>query len=231
MLDEQFGGKPRRRSVSGFFGAAVGWIAWIGWIGIGACDRDDSDPPGQSDTEADASSGEAPGESSGGGANGEPAECDVAAGEGACAELDVCDVFDCGGKTAPFNHYGCPRVPCSADADCGEGERCFAVALDTGCRAAPTCAAVGDSCECGMGELACAGTNEAHCLPVGFYPESGDCEVEALACEELAARAEAVETARQLREAANEGELVDALVACATRIESAQRECPEGGVR
>jgi hypothetical protein len=195
---------------------------WLFAVAASACDRSgdgmagDSEPAGTDDV------------SSGGADTGDPAEpaqCDVALGAGACAAIDPCEAFECGGKTAPFNHYGCPRVACTADSECGGGERCFAVALDTACRAAATCEDDDGTCTCGAGELACIGTAEAHCLPIEFYPATGDCEVEGLGCEELSARAGAVEAARSQREGAGHTELAAALAACADAIEAASAAC------
>lgn len=216
-MDAKIGVRPWVRAA-----VTNGVGGWLLVVAAAACDDGGDAMAGGTEP---ASTGDESTGATGSGDAAEPSQCEVALGAGACAAIDPCDEFDCGGKTAPFNHYGCPRVPCTSDAECGGGERCFSVALDTACVADATCEAVDGTCTCGAGELACAGTARAHCLPIEFYPASGDCQVEGLACEELAARADAVEASRSQREDAGHTELAAALAACAEAIEAASAAC------
>jgi hypothetical protein len=204
------------------------WIS-CGLLAAVACDADD-DAGDAGDTSGaavdDAGGDPSPVDDEGGG--GEPMGCEAPLGEGACASVTICDVFDCGGKTAPFNHFGCPRATCIADADCGGGERCFALALDSSCPAAAgACGEVEGACTC-EGADACGAVATANCLPVEFYPAAADCEVAGLTCDELDARAAALDEADAAFQAEGAVQLVAEVAGCRARIDEAHAECAAG---
>ncbi len=215
--------RPRRAVVS----ILVGWM--FGGA-VAACDAEPSAPV--DDTGGDANEAPEGGSSGDDGAaaadGGEPMGCEGPLGEGACADVTICDTFDCGGKTAPYNHFGCPRTSCTSDADCGGGERCFAVALETDCRAETgACADVDGTCTC-EGATSCAGVTQAHCLPTEFYPASEDCGLAGLDCEQLTLRLGALDEAAAVYADIAGADLATQLAACRDRVVEASADCGGG---
>jgi len=145
-------------------------------------------------------------------------------GEGACAEGGLCDVYDCGGAAARFNHFGCPRIPCERDDDCPSDEACFVLAFDRTCEASRTdCYETDDgACTC-AGTDDCSGVVDAHCLPTEFYPPAGYCDPSAWSCDELPAWIAALNLAAEPRVGTPLG---DALEACSTEASAAAVACP-----
>ncbi|MEM6993671.1 MAG: hypothetical protein AAF721_24370 [Myxococcota bacterium] len=188
------------------------WL--VGCAGVPACERDDASQDVDDVMTED---------------QGEPMGCEDALGSGACASLTICDVFDCGGKAAPYNHFGCARTPCLADSECGSGERCFAVALESGCRAETgACTDQAGTCEC-AGAESCGGVVEAHCLPVGFYPASEDCQLADLSCDALQTRLTGLDQASAAFEAVDASQLIGELATCRDRVVLAQSTCDDAG--
>ena len=146
------------------------------------------------------------------------ADCE---GEGACAGGALCDVYNCGGRPARFNHFGCARVPCETDEACPVGEACFALAYDRICEPSSTrCFEEDEACVCEATDD-CGGSLDAHCLPTEFYPPSDYCRVDAFDCDTLGDWAAALRGAAQAKPA-----LAPALEACAESADVALAECP-----
>ncbi len=214
--------------------ARCGFVACIGLMGAmlpGGCVGSDDGSGGEAPADVATSTGEEGDAADNGDATGngdsEAMGCEAPLGADACAALTVCDVFDCGGKAAPYNHFGCPRTACATDDECGADERCFAVALETGCRAETgPCADEAGACVC-EGAESCEGVSESHCLPVGFYPATEDCIVDGLDCDALALRRTGLEAALAVHEAAGHTQLAAELTTCGQRLASAAAECPE----
>jgi hypothetical protein len=207
--------------------ARAGWALAAALWGVGACDRGDTSADGADTDPGEPADGGSGGAGSDGAAAdpGEPMNCEAPLGAGACGELTICDVVDCGGKTAPYNHFGCARIPCDSDSDCAASERCFAVALETACRAEiGACTDEAGTCAC-AGADSCGGVTDAHCLPTGFYPAADDCLVDALPCDELEARLGALESVISAFEATERTSLVPQLQACQARITDAHAAC------
>jgi hypothetical protein len=114
-----------------------------------------------------------------------------------CSFADACDALGCGEPWALQGDDGCLRATCSAESDCSPGERCvpapvggaFDGWLTAGC----------ESCEyyeggCGCSCLEGAPGLRAVCLNRIDYPESGDCPIAGLSCNELDAAVEVVES-------------------------------------
>lgn len=167
----------------------------------------DEDPPIEDDGEGQ---GEPPGAE---------ADCE---GEGPCAGDGLCDIYDCGGRPARYNHFGCERVSCELDEDCPSGEACFSLAFDRSCEPSSTvCFEEGDACVCEATED-CDGVLDAHCLPTEFYPPEDYCDPEAWSCEELDAWREALQRAAQFRAGTA---LNQALAECAAAATEAIGAC------
>ena len=142
--------------------------------------------------------------------------------EGPCAGDGLCDVYECGGRPARYNHFGCPRVACDLDSDCPSGEACFALAFDKSCEPSQTvCSAQGDACVCDL-TADCSGIVDAHCLPTEFYPPSEYCDVSAWSCEALPEWIEALDTAADARA---DTPLAASLADCASRARDALQAC------
>lgn len=148
------------------------------------------------------------------------ADCE---GEGACAGDNLCEVYECGGRPARYNHFGCPRVSCDTDEDCPSGEACFSLAFDLSCEPSSTvCFEENDACVCESTDD-CDGILDAHCLPTEFYPPNDDCDPGAWACEELEAWRGALLEAAQVRAGTP---LSTSLTECATEASNAIEACP-----
>ncbi len=156
--------------------------------------------------------------------DGEPpsAEADCE-GAGPCADGGLCDVYDCGGRPARFNHFGCARVGCDSDSDCPSGEACFALAFDRSCEPSETtCFEEDGACVCEADDD-CSGILDAHCLPTEFYPTEEYCDPSAWPCMELPSWIEALEAAADARAGTP---LADDLAACAEDAAAALEACP-----
>lgn len=160
--------------------------------------------------------------SDGEGQDGPPAAEADCEGVGPCAGDGLCDVYDCGGRPARYNHFGCARVSCDADEDCPSGEACFSLAFDRSCEASSTvCFEEGDACVCEATED-CDGVLDAHCLPTEFYPPADYCDPAAFPCDELGAWRDALQLAAE--EHSDTG-LSQALLECATEATQAFETC------
>lgn len=134
----------------------------------------------------------------------------------------MCDVYECGGRPARFNHFGCARVACDLDSDCPSGEACFALAYDKSCEPSETrCFADGDACVC-EATNDCDGVLDAHCLPTEFYPPAEYCDVAAWSCEALPGWIDALTAAAEDRA---DTPLAAALDDCASRARDALQGC------
>ncbi|MBV1857902.1 MAG: hypothetical protein KUG77_05775 [Nannocystaceae bacterium] len=158
-----------------------------------------------------------------GGRQDEPPAAEAACeGEGACGGYNLCDVYDCGGRPARYNHFGCERVPCDADEDCPSGEACFSLAFDRNCEASSTvCFEEGNACVCEASDD-CDGVLDAHCLPTEFYPPADYCDPKAWPCDELDAWRDALLRAAQEHAGTP---LSEALTDCATEATEAHETC------
>ncbi len=147
------------------------------------------------------------------------ADCE---GEGACAGDSLCDIYDCGGRPARYNHFGCERVSCDVDEDCPSGEACFSLAFGRSCEASSTvCFQEGNACVCEASDD-CEGILDAHCLPTEFYPPSDYCDPGAFPCDELDAWQIALRRAAQEHAGTPMGE---ALRDCAAEATEASEMC------
>lgn len=150
---------------------------------------------------------------------GAEADCEE---EGACAEDSLCDVYDCGGRPARYNHFGCERVACELDEDCPSGEACFALAFDRSCEPSSTvCFQEGNACLCEASDD-CDGVLDAHCLPTEFYPPADYCDPGAWSCDELGAWRETLLRTAQVRAGTP---LSQALTECAAAATEAIGAC------
>ncbi|MGH1342881.1 MAG: hypothetical protein ACRBN8_15065 [Nannocystales bacterium] len=172
------------------------------------------------DEDAEGSTAQAAGEADG---QDQPpsAEADCE-GDGACAGDELCDVYECGGRPARYNHFGCPRVSCDSDEDCPSGEACFSLAFDRTCEPSSTvCTEAGNTCEC-ESTADCEGVLDAHCLPTEFYPPSDYCNPAVWACDELGAWQDALLRAAQEYVGTP---LSEALTECAGQAADARETC------
>ena len=161
----------------------------------------------------------------GGGTDEPPGAEDPCTGEGSCANEGVCDVYECGGPAAAFNHFGCPRVGCDDDGDCPTAEACFVRAYDADCLpSSVTCEEEAGACACATTDD-CGGVVQAHCLPTEFYPKSEYCPVD-LGCSELNARRDAIATAEAHHQDAGNVDLASDLAGCVVALDPDARAGP-----
>ena len=185
-------------------------------LAAGGCDENTEEQP------PDMAAGEASTGPDAGGQDEPPAAEADCEGEGPCAGDSLCDVYDCGGRPARYNHFGCARVSCDADEDCPSGEACFSLAFDRSCEASSTvCFEEGDACVCEATED-CDGVLDAHCLPTEFYPPADYCDPAAFPCDDLGAWRDALLLAAE--EHSDTG-LSQALFECATEATQAFEAC------
>lgn len=78
---------------------------------------------------------------------GGPLACPPVTGQPCTAPIDCADEI-CGSHVSAFDEHGCPRPPCTNDAECGAGEGCLLQTASSRPLHAVDCAGTPDACSC-----------------------------------------------------------------------------------
>lgn len=154
-----------------------------------------------------------------------PAECGDGFDDQGCA---VCDIFACGGKTAVFNHFGCPRTECASDADCASSEACYVRAFGASCLSSfESCTMADGVCEC-TGNDDCGGIVQAHCLPTGFYPTQEYCDLAQFECGAMPGWIDALNEAWNVHTEAGNDQVAQRIDDCRQTVSATYADCSGG---
>lgn len=96
-----------------------------------------------------------------------PLACPPVDGQPCTAPID-CANETCGSHVSAFDEHGCPRRPCTLDADCDAGEGCLLQAASPRPLHAVHCAGTPDACSCQVTAEELAGV----CLPDALLPDN-----------------------------------------------------------
>lgn len=98
---------------------------------------------------------------------GGPLACPPVDGQPCTAPVD-CVNETCGSHVSAFDAHGCPRRPCTLDADCDTGEGCLLQTASARPLHAVTCVGMPDACNCQATAAQLAGV----CLPDALLPDN-----------------------------------------------------------
>lgn len=96
---------------------------------------------------------------------GGPLACPHVDGQPCTAPID-CTNESCGSHVSAFDEHGCPRRPCTLDADCEGGEGCLLQTASSRPPHAVSCAGTPDACNCEATAELLTGV----CLPDALLP-------------------------------------------------------------